>query len=170
MNALSFVLTASLATREGWANNNATCPSAVRDGAAEATAKTYNIKPAVVAATFGGHFLADSYSHSAGFPHVVSMHSASVVAAVEIRDNVANSSVFRIMDATANVYNTTLASNQLMGGNVLQGDSFKGHFDQVGSVTELTTQLAVTASVLASSHLRHSCSATIWVAPDADRR
>jgi hypothetical protein len=134
VNALSFVLTASLATQHEWADSptNDTCGQAVREGAAEAGTKTYNIKPAVMAGTFGAHFLADTYTNSTGFPHVVSMHSANLVATVQMRDNFANSSVLRIIDATANVYSTTLSSNQVMGGSVLQGDSFKGRFEEVG--------------------------------------
>jgi hypothetical protein len=135
VNALSFVLTALLATRQKWAdspNNATTCQEAVTEGAAEAGTKTYNIKPAVMAGTFGAHFLADTYVNNTGFPHVVSMHSANLVAAVQMRNNFANSSVLRIIDATADVYNTTLSNNQVMGGSVLQGDSFKGRFEQVG--------------------------------------
>lgn len=127
------MLTASLAARDGWAasGTNATCVEAVREGAAEAGPKTYTIKPAVVAATFGSHVLADTYTNSSGFPHVLSMHSARVVATVHVLGNFATSSVVRLIDATVSVFNTTLNSNQVGSGSVVLGDSCRGHFEEV---------------------------------------
>lgn len=122
----------------------------MREGASEAGTKTYNIKPAVMAGTFGTHLFADTYLNSTGFPHVVSMHSANLMATVQMRNNFAKSSVLRIIDATASVYNTTIGSNQVMGGSVVQGDSFKGRFEQVGAgLGHLSAVTAATPALVA---------------------
>lgn len=130
INALSFVLSASMQTRAAWADKSA-CVAAVKEGAIEATPKAYNIKPSVLAATFATSFLANTFASNVGFPHVVSAHSATVVATLQLRDNVADSSVLRIIDASARLYNTALVRNTVRGGSVLQGDSFQGLFEQV---------------------------------------
>jgi len=130
INALSFVLSASMQTRAAWANTSA-CMAAVTEGAIEATPKAYNIKPSVFAATFATSFLANTFASNVAFPHIVSAHSATVVAVMQLRNNVADSSVLRIIDASARLFNTSLVRNTVRGGSVFQGDSFQGLFEQV---------------------------------------
>lgn len=132
VNALAFVLSASRASRASWSIQNE-CSTDVKAGALDGNtnAKAYNIKPAVVAAAFGAKFLAGDFALNVGFPHIVSVHSSTVITAVQMRSNVAESSVLRVMDASARVFDTTLARNQVRGGSVFQGDSFVGEFQQV---------------------------------------
>jgi hypothetical protein len=132
VSALAFILSGSRADRAKWADRTK-CMTAVEFGSLEqnTNVKAYNIKPAVVAATFGATFVAGSFASNIGFQHVVSVHSSTVIAALQLRSNVVESSVLRVMAATARVYNTSLLNNQIGGGSVVQGDSFVGDFQQV---------------------------------------
>lgn len=130
-NALSVVLSSTRKLRQQWNANNSACKAAVVEGAVEKSRKDYNVKPAVIASTFAQNVIYGRLESNIGFAHLVSLHSTATVASLNVRNNVATSSVCRFVDCDVFVYDTQLHGNEVHSGSILEGNTLKAHLAKV---------------------------------------